>query len=307
MHIDNLYKDQRVLMFRECFALEKIHGTSAHVAWRDGRVQFHSGGEKHERFAALFDEAALSAAFTAIGHPTVVVYGEAYGGSQQAQKWRYGESLRFVAFEVEVGDSWLSVPNAHDVTTKLGLQFVHYVKVSTNLAALDAERDAPSEQARRNGIEGDKPREGVVLRPLEEMRDQRGNRILAKHKRDDERETNTPRKVVDPSQMEVLRAANDIAVEWVTPTRLEHVLDKLGPEGGRTRHGTANEQRVLIMAIWHTEKEAKPAPRREPLYPDRCLNCGRRTEAGPCPLCGVVVCQLCAEREGSFCCDGEES
>lgn len=235
LHIDNLYKDQRILMLRECFALEKIHGTSAHIAWRDGRVQFHSGGEKHERFVALFDEAALGAAFTAIGHPLIVVYGEAYGGSQQAQKWRYGEPLRFVAFEVQVGESWLSVPNAHDVTTKLGLQFVHYARVSTDLAALDAERDAPSEQARRNGIEGDKAREGVVLRPLEEMRDQRGNRIMAKHKRDEARETNTPRKVVDPSQIKVLRAAGEIAIEWVTPTRLEHVLDKLGPDVGIER------------------------------------------------------------------------
>ena len=27
MHIDNLYKDQRILQFKECYALEKIHGT----------------------------------------------------------------------------------------------------------------------------------------------------------------------------------------------------------------------------------------------------------------------------------------
>jgi hypothetical protein len=118
---------------------------------------------------------------------------------------------------------------------KLGLEFVHYARASTDLAALDAERDAPSEQAKRNGVEGDKPREGVVLRPIDEMRDARGNRILAKHKRDEERETATPRKVVDPSKMEVLRAANEIAEEWVTPTRLEHVLDKLGPDVGIER------------------------------------------------------------------------
>ena len=31
-HIDNLYKNQDILLFRECFALEKIHGTSANVA-----------------------------------------------------------------------------------------------------------------------------------------------------------------------------------------------------------------------------------------------------------------------------------
>lgn len=31
MHIDNLYKDARVLSFKHVYALEKIHGTSAHI------------------------------------------------------------------------------------------------------------------------------------------------------------------------------------------------------------------------------------------------------------------------------------
>lgn len=34
LHIDNLYKAQEILAFRTCFALEKIHGTSANVARR---------------------------------------------------------------------------------------------------------------------------------------------------------------------------------------------------------------------------------------------------------------------------------
>lgn len=235
-HINNLYKDQRILLFRECFALEKIHGTSAHVSWTKAEgMRFFSGGEKHERFVKLFDGDALRAAFESLGHPTITVYGEAYGGSQQGQKWRYGEALRFVAFEVAIGDAWLAVPNAHAVTTKLGLDFVHYVQVPTDIASLDGERDAPSEQARRNGIEGDQPREGVVLRPPVEMRDGRGERILAKHKRDEERETATTRKVVDPGKLVVLTRANEIADEWVTPTRLAHVLDKLGTEVGIER------------------------------------------------------------------------
>lgn len=228
MHINNLYKDQRVLAFRECYALEKIHGTSAHVRWSGSQLHFFSGGEKHERFCTLFDAAKLSEAFLAIGHDPVVVYGEAYGGKQQGQSHRYGKELRFVAFEVQVGDSWLDVPNAADFVSKLGLEFVHFVKVPTDLAALDAERDAPSEQARRNGVEGDHPREGVVLRPIFEVRTNNGDRIIAKHKRDDERETKTPRQVVDPSKLQVLQAAEAIAEEWVTPTRLAHVLDKLG-------------------------------------------------------------------------------
>lgn len=235
LHIDNLYKDQRILLFRECYALEKIHGTSAHVAWRDGHVQLSPGGEKRERFVALFDEPKLTEAFGSLGHEAVCVYGEAYGGSQQGQKWRYGEKLRFVAFDVQIGDLWLAVPQAHDVAMKLGIEFAHYAKVSTDLAALDAERDAPSEQARRNGIEGDQPREGVVLRPLLELKDNGGSRIISKHKRDEERETTTPRKVVDPALLQVLTRASEIADEWVTPTRLAHVLDKLGPDIGIER------------------------------------------------------------------------
>ena len=229
-HIENLYKCLDILLFRECYALEKIHGTSAHLKWLDGNVLYSSGGEKRDRFVNLFDNDKLVAAFLAIGHPEVTVYGEAYGGSQQGQSWRYGKELRFVAFEVRVGDAWLSVENAADVAAKLGLEFVYYKRISTDLAAVDAERDAPSEQARRNGVEGDQPREGIVLRPLEEMTKSNGARIIAKHKRDEERETATTR-TVDAEKLEVLRASNAIAAEWVTPTRLDHVLDKLGSVG----------------------------------------------------------------------------
>lgn len=234
-HIENLYREQAILQFRQCYALEKIHGTSANIRWQDGQVWFSSGGEKAERFAALFDPIAMRENFEAIGHPHVTVYGEAYGGKQQGQSWRYGKELRFVAFEVQVGETWLNVRNAHDVVAKLGLEFVHYVIISTDLAAIDAERDAPSEQAKRNGVEGVHPREGVVLRPLDEYRKANGDRIIVKHKRDEERETKTPRKVVDPSQLEVLTKAQSIADEWVTPTRLGHVLQTIGGDAGIER------------------------------------------------------------------------
>lgn len=244
LHIDNLYKTQTILLFRECFALEKIHGTSAHVSWKDAghatkappdadpRLSFHSGGEKHQNFVALFDKEKLVAGFEAMGHPEVIIFGEAYGGKQQAQSWRYGKHLKFVAFDVKVGDHWLDVTNAAQVCERLGLEFVHFVRVSTELSVLDAERDAPSEQARRNGIEGDQPREGVVLRPVREFRDTNGDRIISKHKRAEERETKTPRDAnVDPAQLKVLDDAKAIADEWVTPIRLDHVLDKLGTVG----------------------------------------------------------------------------
>lgn len=68
LHIDNLYKNQKILAFRRCYALEKVHGTSAHIAYQSavsGRAEelrFFSDGEKHERFCGLFDAGLLEAA-----------------------------------------------------------------------------------------------------------------------------------------------------------------------------------------------------------------------------------------------------
>ena len=48
-HIDNLYKEQTILMFRECYALEKIHGTSAHISWKGKQLWLSSGGIQAQR------------------------------------------------------------------------------------------------------------------------------------------------------------------------------------------------------------------------------------------------------------------
>ena len=253
LHIENLYRPQAqtILLFRECYALEKIHGTSAHISFTftisheipEGRwiPSFFSGGESYNNFVKLFDQEKLLAAVNDLGTPkdqVITVYGEAYGGSQQGMSATYGKQLKFIVFDVQVGENWLNVPDAEDVAKKLGLEFVFYKKcslvtcvnpmrVETNLKEIDAERDAPSVQAKRNGILEDKPREGVVLRPLVEMKLNNGSRIIVKHKGDSFRETTTPRPVVDPAKLQVLSEATAIANEWVTNTRLEHVLQKL--------------------------------------------------------------------------------
>jgi hypothetical protein len=143
----------------------------------------------------------------------------------------YGKEMKFIVFDVQIGDSWLSVPQAEDVAKKLGLEFVYYVKIPTTLEALDKERDAESQQAIRNGMGPGKAREGVVLRPLIEVIKNNGARVLSKHKGDAFKETATPRKVVDPAQMQILADAQAVADEWVTLTRLEHVLQKIPDHG----------------------------------------------------------------------------
>jgi len=257
IHIPNTYRPEAapIFLFRTCYALEKVHGTSAHVTWSDGQLHLSPGGADAASFEALFDRAALADAFRAVGHRRVVVYGEAHGGPVQGQEWRYGPALRFVAFDVLVGARWLDVPRAEAFARRLGVGFVHYAEVPTDLASLDAERDAPSVQAARNGVEGARPREGVVLRPTREfaLDGEPPRRVIAKHRRDAERETASPRPVGDPASMRVIVDAEAAAEEWATPARLAHVLDKL--PAGLTARDTG---RVVAAVLEDVLREGGP-------------------------------------------------
>lgn len=230
LHIDNLYRDDRIFQFPECWALEKIHGTSAHVAFKwtpEGpTVTFFSGGEKYDNFVALFDQPFLLEVFRRMEVRELTVFGEAYGGKQQGMRDTYGNDLKFVVFDVKADGRWLDVPHAYVTSLMLELEFVEFAKIPTTLGAINAERDKPSAQARRNGIKEPREREGVVLRPLQEGYDKRGNRIITKHKNDSFKETRTKREV-DPNRIQVLKEATKVADEWVTETRLTHVVDKV--------------------------------------------------------------------------------
>ncbi len=229
-HIDNLYKNQDILMFTECYAMEKIHGTSAHISYNKGEVKFFAGGGNYDNFVALFDVDDLKKRFdeVIIGDENVVVYGESYGGKQQGMSNVYGKDGKFVSFEVKIGETWLNVPKAEQIVVGLDLEFVHYNRIPTNMSAIDAERDASSVQAMRNGT-GEHPREGIVLRPIEEVTKNNGNRIISKHKTDAFSEIKTPRDV-SPEKLRVIEEARAIADEWVTPMRLEHIISSNGLE-----------------------------------------------------------------------------
>lgn len=245
MHINNLYRDQDIQMFKECYVLEKIHGTSAHIRFHrhenhpEYSVSFFSGGAQHSTFVALFDEAKLLELFNThllarAGGEDLIVYGEAYGGSMQKMSDTYGKQLKFVAFDVKVGDCWLNVEAAESAIKALELEFVWYTKSSTAIEELNQWRDQDSQQAIRNGCGEGKMAEGVIIRPLIELTKNNGDRIIVKHKRDDFRETSTPRVVGE--KLVVLTEANKIADEWVVQERLEHVLSKLNLPDMDTRH-----------------------------------------------------------------------
>jgi hypothetical protein len=261
-NIDNLYKNQDILKFKECYAMEKVHGTSAHITFKSGRLSFFSGGSSHEEFIKNFDQNLLTQMFStmALEDTSITIYGEACGGRLQGMSHTYGDKLMFIAFEVKIGDKWLNVPTAEKIVFNLGLEFMPYKLISTKLEDIDRERDAPSEVAIRRGCgnnvgrNGITPpiREGVVLRPLEEYTKNNGERIIAKHKRDEFMETNTPRKVISPDQMKSLEDAKAIANEWVVPERLNHILTS-----GVIEAKIENTGKIIQLMIEDVLKESK--------------------------------------------------
>lgn len=258
LSIDNLYKNQDILLFKECYALEKIHGTSAHIHFTQNTVGFFSGGEKHDNFVKLFvpSLAEITNYFaTNFVNRKVFVYGEAYGGKQQGMKDTYGESLKFVVFDVQVDDMWLSVPQAEKVAHALGLEFADYVKVPTDLESLNYQRDRESVQAIRNGVGPGKQREGVILRPLIEVTKNNGTRIIAKHKNEKFSEHKKPREV-SPEKAKAAEDAAEIAEDWVTPMRLDHVLDKLQATGVEVVNMTATKT-VIAAMLADVKKESE--------------------------------------------------
>lgn len=234
MKIQNLYNDQTIMNFKQCYALEKVHGTSAHIKWKDNNLTFYSGGSTHSVFVSLFDEQALIKFFESLGplESEVRIHGEAYGGKIMGMSKCFGKELKFIAFDVYINDSWLNVPKAEEFCKNAGLEFVPYELVDTSEKSLNHERDRDSIVAIRCGMGEGHIREGVVLRPLQELRQNNGSRIISKHKRDEFREHKSVRSItIDPEKAVVLEAADLIADEWVVPMRLLHVLGKLELNG----------------------------------------------------------------------------
>jgi len=248
--INNLYKDKTVLMFKRLFAMEKIHGTSAHICFTvdksvqidglidiglsDIKVNYYSGGEKYENFIKLFDTDTLLEKYCLMNMPSnITIYGEAHGGKQHGMSGTYGKELKFVAFEVKIGDKFVNVPYAEQVCDNLGLEFVDYEEIDADPDVIDKLANSPSVQAKRNGVENPElPREGVVLRPIREFLHPDGvGRIMAKHKNDIYKEREHAPRIKNPEELKILEDARQVAEEFVVPMRLEHVLDKLKAEG----------------------------------------------------------------------------
>lgn len=228
MKIVHLYKCKDIFQFKEICATEKIHGTSTYVCLKDGELKFHCGGETQKTFDPLFDKNFLLSELTAIslenGWQNIKIHGEAYGGKQQGMSKTYGDKLKFICFDIRIADKFLNVLDAEKMAIRLKLEFVAYEIGPCTVDFLEEQCHKESVQAIRNGCGENKTREGIVCRPLVESLLSDGTRAICKHINPPFRETKNPRPFNE--KLITFTEAHEVANEWVTENRLNHVSSK---------------------------------------------------------------------------------
>lgn len=112
--------------------------------------------------------------------PGTVFYGEGYGPGIQ-KGGVYGKDKKFILFDVKIGDMWLNWAAVKGIGAKLGMDVVPERGVGPLKVAEDLVRSSMKSNW------GDFIAEGLVVKPVMELRDARGGRIIAKIKERDYR------------------------------------------------------------------------------------------------------------------------
>jgi len=165
---------------------EKVDGTNIRVMF-DGEKVYYGGktdnaqmkGDLVQRLRDLFD--SKIELFKEIfplkeGESTkVCFYGEGYGAGIQTGGC-YKQTKDFVLFDIKIGDLWLNRKDVEDIASKFEIDIVPIVGQGTLQEGIYIVRNGLKSQW------GDFIAEGIVARPIVELRTRRGERVITKIK-----------------------------------------------------------------------------------------------------------------------------
>lgn len=165
---------------------EKIDGTNIRVHWDGHKVEFGGRTDKAQIPAHLLDK--LNELFGTIeaeelfeqtwGNKEVILFGEGYGPKIQSGG-AYRDDVSFILFDVLVGDNYQEREWVEKTAQMFGIDIVPIVLVGSIEDGVNYVMTHPKSTM------GTAMMEGVVGRPMVELRDRRGERIIVKIKWDD--------------------------------------------------------------------------------------------------------------------------
>jgi len=110
---------------------------------------------------------------------TICLYGEGFGAKIQNGGKYIPDGVDFVLFDVKIGEWWLKREAVEDIAAKLGIMVVPLIDQGTLEGMINLCRHGFKSQW------GDFVAEGIVARPVVELRDRSGHRIITKLKHKD--------------------------------------------------------------------------------------------------------------------------
>jgi hypothetical protein len=124
----------------------------------------------------------------------VILFGEGYGPKIQGGG-KYREDTSFILFDVKIGDFWLSRSNVNDIASKLGIESVPVIGRGTLYDAINLVKSGkkPLRITEDYIVDqdfgppmgsawGDFEAEGIVARPVVDLFNRKGERIITKIK-----------------------------------------------------------------------------------------------------------------------------
>ena len=164
---------------------EKIDGTNIRIHWDGHQVSFGGRTDNAQipaplvnRLNELFGGETNAQMFEQkFGETEITLYGEGFGAKIQKGGGLYkSDGVDFILFDARVGDLWLTRDSVEDIGKAFNLRVVPVV------LRCDIETAVKYVKSKPMSTIGTAPMEGLVGRPMEEMRDRRGNRIIVKLK-----------------------------------------------------------------------------------------------------------------------------
>lgn len=185
------YRDETVkyLRFNDWQFTEKIDGTNISVEWDGHAVSFHGRTEraqipKHllEYLEKTFLTTEAEELFEqTYGDKNVILYGEGYGAKIQ-NGGNYRSDVSFILFDVLIGDNWQEREWVEKTAKMFGIDVVPVVFVGSLEEGIDYVME------HHPSTIGTAMMEGIVGRPMVEMRDRLSKRIIVKIKWEDFKE-----------------------------------------------------------------------------------------------------------------------
>lgn len=185
------YRDETVkyLRFNDWQFTEKIDGTNISVEWDGHAVSFHGRTERAQIPKHLLEYLEKTFLTTdaeelfeqTYGDKNVILYGEGYGAKIQ-NGGNYRSDVSFILFDVLIGDNWQEREWVEKTAKMFGIDVVPVVFVGSLEEGIDYVME------HHPSTIGTAMMEGIVGRPMVEMRDRLGKRIIVKIKWEDFKE-----------------------------------------------------------------------------------------------------------------------